>query len=47
MTATHRALILIGKPVDECMETIDFAQWMALYELRGYMDEHPEVTNRH
>ena len=34
----------VGKPIDECKETLAFAQWMVLFELRGYLDEHPEVT---
>ncbi len=34
----------VGEPVEECMETIEFSDYMVLIEMKKYLDENPEIT---
>ena len=34
----------VGIDVDECMDTIEFAKVMVLYDLKNYLSEHPDIA---
>ena len=33
----------VGEPIDDCMDTLDFGEWMVMYEYINYLDANPEI----